>query len=347
MIRITVAGILAVVVSACAAESVNEAATGPLEEDAPIEVIREVAVAYEDDDEDILFHPTDVALAGDTLVVVDNGNDRLVFLDGELSVLGTVGREGAGPGEFASPVSVQVTPAEIIVAEINNGRFTVLDRSGAFVRTFGDIVPASSFAIDSKGAVYQAARSVTHHALKVTPEGESLFAARRDTAVGPEATAILKTARESWLAITTGDTLHVFNDTDGTLSKYSPEGTRLVTRELPAGILDTLKANRMKLVGALSRYGVTEWAGSLIKEFATTEANELLIGVAAGNTVALAVDPVTYRVRRIAVPEMTGSWVPLRDASGMAMRGDRLYVVSSNQLYMYELDRGGEGREGR
>ena len=333
---------IALICSACGVESGTLDESGPIPEGPTIRIVRELAVAYHEDAEDFLFHPTDLVLAGDTLIVVDNGNDRLVFLDTALNVLGSVGREGEGPGEFASPVSVRVTPQEIIVAEINNGRFTVLDRTGRFVRTFGEIVPGTAFAIDSKGAVYQAARSLTHHALKVTGESESLFAARRDTATGEEALAIMKTTRESWLAITAGDTLHVFNDTDGTLSKYTPEGVRLTTRELPIAYRDSLVQQRLKLVRALSRYGVTEFSGTLIGDFATTEDNRILLKGSSGNTMGLLIDPVTYRARRLVVDQMTGDWVPLRDATGVAIGGNRLYAVSMDQLYVYELDWGEE-----
>lgn len=342
VIRIASAVATCLMLEACVTERTDAPDDGPIREQSPIRVLREMAVAFNDSSDEFLFHPTDLALAGDTLIVVDNGNDRIVFVDTALAFLGFVGREGEGPGEFASPVSVQVTPREIVIAEINNGRFTVLDRSGAFVRTFGHTIPASSFAIDSKGVVYQSGRSVTHHALKISSDGEMLHAVRRDTATGEEAAAILKTTRESWLAISGADTLHVFNDTDGTLSKYAPDGTRVVTRELPATYLDSLKAKRLRLVTALSRYGVTEYSGSLIGDFSTTDENQLLIKGWIGNTIGLVIDPVTYIARRIVVDAMTGEWVPLRDATGIAMRGNRLYAVSMDQLYVYELDLGEE-----
>jgi hypothetical protein len=303
-------------------------------------VVREVAVAFHDDGGEFLFHPTDLVLVGDSLIVVDNGNDRLVILDTALNLLASIGREGKGPGEFASPVSVRATPTEIVVAEINNGRFTVLDRSGEFVRTFGDIVPSTAFAIDSKGAVYHATRSLTHHALKVTATDQSLFAPRRDTAVGDEAMAILKTFRESWLAVTAGDTVHVFNDTDGTISKYTPQGQRITTRELPLSFINGLKERRLELVNALSRYGVTEFSGTLIGGFVTTDDNMILVRSSTGTTMAMLIDPVTYVARPLVIERMTGEWEPLRVATGAAIRGNRLYAVGMDQLHVYELDFG-------
>lgn len=314
--------------------------TGPLEVGDPIRVVREAGVAFQDDGEEFLFHPSDLALAGDSLIVVDNGNDRIVILDTALAVLATIGREGEGPGEFASPISVRVTPSEIFVAEINNGRFTVLDRRGQFVRTFGDMVPSTAFAIDSRGAIYHATRSLTHHAIKVSADGEHLFAPRRDTAVGEEAMAIMKTTRESWLAVTAGDTVHVFNDTDGTISKYSPDGERITTRPLPGFYIDSLKARRLRLVKALSRYGVTEFSGTLIGGFTTTPDNQILVVGSAGTTIGLLIDPIRYVARPIVVDRMTGEWEPLRVAQGVAILGNRLYAAAMDQLYAYELDFG-------
>ncbi|MGH7502757.1 MAG: hypothetical protein ACREL7_13500 [Longimicrobiales bacterium] len=340
MRRVVGTGLLSLGMLGCGVDASNDEGSGPLREDGPIRIVREIAVAYEAEGEDFLYRPTDVVLSGDTIVVVDNGNDRLVLLDLELNVLGSIGRTGAGPGEFAAPVSVRVTPSEIIVAEIDNGRFSVFDRTGAFVRTIGDMALATEFALDSRGAMYRPAPSMTHHAYRVTEEGETLFAPRRDTVEeGPEWDAIMMGARESRVAVTAGDTMHVFNDTDGTLSKYAPDGTRLVTRELPGNLLDSLKAGRAALVNSLSRLGVNEYAATLIHSFATTERNEIIIALNAGNTVGLVVDPVTYRARRLTVPEMNANWAPLKTARAMALRDDRLYIVSESQLYLYEVDR--------
>jgi hypothetical protein len=73
---------LAVLLAASGCSSDSEPpSSGPLEEGPPIKVVREVAVAFHDDGGEFLFHPTDLVLVGDSLIVVDNGNDRLVILD--------------------------------------------------------------------------------------------------------------------------------------------------------------------------------------------------------------------------------------------------------------------------
>ena len=314
---------------------------GPMPEDSPIPVRALLSEAFaERESTDFLFRPNDIVLAGDTAVVLDTGNDRLLFLDTSLHVIQTVGRTGAGPGEFAAPNVARVARDEIFVSEINNGRFTVLDRGGNFRRTFGQAILALSFAVGSDGTVYRPARSTTDHIWRINDESEALFAPRRDTATGDEATAILRAKREPWVALTPGDTIHVFDDTNGTISKYDSRGRYLGRRALPKALLDSLNDKRRSFAKALQGFGVNEFGVPLIKSFAVTAEGEILIVLATGTTVAAVVDPQTYRIRRITVPSPDGPWTLLRNARSMALRGDRLWVLSGDQLLLYGVDRG-------
>lgn len=79
--------------------------------------------------------------ASGRVVVADTGNDRLLLLRnvaGKLALERTVGRRGAGPGEFAAPSGVALdSRGRIYVADTGNHRVQVLDPLGKPLSSFG------------------------------------------------------------------------------------------------------------------------------------------------------------------------------------------------------------------
>lgn len=79
----------------------------------------------------------DVCLVGkDTLAIVDSKTPSvfLVTLDGE--VLGTVGREGLGPGEYVEPRAVTYAERALFVTDPRLSRITQFDLAGDLVGTY-------------------------------------------------------------------------------------------------------------------------------------------------------------------------------------------------------------------
>ena len=75
-------------------------------------------------------------LRNGTLVVLDAKDQQVHFLDARGRPLRTVGRKGAGPGEFTNANGLVVTPAdEVVVNDPGTSRFTVLSSSGDLRRT--------------------------------------------------------------------------------------------------------------------------------------------------------------------------------------------------------------------
>jgi DNA-binding beta-propeller fold protein YncE len=70
--------------------------------------------------------------------VAETPRHRLVVLDALLRWLGTLGREGAEPGEFQEPQGVGVTPGgQLIVSDTGNDRLQVLDQRGQALQVIG------------------------------------------------------------------------------------------------------------------------------------------------------------------------------------------------------------------
>jgi len=87
-----------------------------------------------------------VALLADgrTACVIDSYEVQVRCVDGEGAVVGVFGREGEGPGEFASPAFLARGEAGTVgVADLQLGRFTVFEPSGAYVSQVA--MPSAAF----------------------------------------------------------------------------------------------------------------------------------------------------------------------------------------------------------
>ena len=71
--------------------------------------------------------------------VCDRNNHRIQIFDLELNFVQSIGSRGEGRGELKAPHDVKFdTAGNMYVAECGNGRVQVMDRSGQFIREFGE-----------------------------------------------------------------------------------------------------------------------------------------------------------------------------------------------------------------
>jgi hypothetical protein len=75
-------------------------------------------------------------LSDDRIVVANEGTYELTFFASDGTALGSVGREGAGPGEFGSMDHLDAIAGDsLVVHDLGNMRLMVFGPFGAFVRT--------------------------------------------------------------------------------------------------------------------------------------------------------------------------------------------------------------------
>jgi hypothetical protein len=87
-------------------------------------------------DSDVLGSIVDVAVdATERIYVLDGSEKSILIFDDAGRRVRTVGREGAGPGEFRDPGALRWTPdGELLVLDFQNARYTAFDTSGTYVR---------------------------------------------------------------------------------------------------------------------------------------------------------------------------------------------------------------------
>lgn len=283
-----------------------------------------------------LFYPTDLLVLGDSIYIVDNGNDRVVVLDTHLRYLGTIGREGAGPGEFRAPTAIRPSPAGVIVVDMGNSRFTEFDRSGDVIRTFEAPSGLLQFGVSGTGALYVQSKTRKYHYVRI--DGDEV----RELGVwphAPEGEGAPLLPETQTVEVTAGDTVHVFDEKDALLYKYSPEGRLIMRRRLPPSLHDSIVADTEKLISGLRRAGyrvVDSWFSG---DFARTSADELLLIVASGETVGLVIDPRTYAARRLLAPVERGSPRPFK-SSAVALVDSVLYMLRDESIFAYRVRSG-------
>lgn len=89
-------------------------------------------------EDDYLYNPSDidVDLSRSLIYVADSGNDRVLVFDYEGKLQKIIGRQGQGPGEFSSPTGLDILEeGTLAVADINNNRIQLFDKSWEFVRS--------------------------------------------------------------------------------------------------------------------------------------------------------------------------------------------------------------------
>ena len=122
VVRIFSAAALLAFAGACGqGDAVGEAIFTP-------EVVSTAAVPQSENDQ--------VALLADerTACAIDSYESQIHCVDGEGAVVGVFGRKGEGPGEFGSPAYLaHGEEGTVGVADLELGRFTVFEPSGAYV----------------------------------------------------------------------------------------------------------------------------------------------------------------------------------------------------------------------
>ena len=130
--------------------------------------------------------PQSLCASGETLYVVDRGNNRILELNRRQGKFGLVRIidhvDGADPGTFSSPNDIAVdADGNLYVADTNNHRVVVMDRKLSHIKSFtkptdstfdqnNDFLP-SKVVVDSAGRVFVNATNVNKGLVKFEADG--------------------------------------------------------------------------------------------------------------------------------------------------------------------------------
>jgi hypothetical protein len=103
----------------------------------------------------VLFRPVCITEFAEKIVVIDQGNNRLVFFDPDLKSGMPVGRKGRGPGEFDFPTWAVGKNGRLYVSDLGNRRIQILNDQGECERIVEvPLHDSRNFAVNSTGLIF-------------------------------------------------------------------------------------------------------------------------------------------------------------------------------------------------
>lgn len=296
--------------------------------------------AEEDAGHYTLYRPTDLRVHGDTVVLLDTGNDRVITFDPELRPIAEFGRSGAGPGEFQVPFYAQVWNDQYVIGELSTQRISFFTLEGEFIRSVRLPGSLGSFALGDDGTIYLASPEPNHYLLTISPDGAIRpFARRPDGIYTPEDMDDLgrpRSAGRELVAVTDG-AIHVVENHLGLLLQYDTLGELRHWRELPREIIESLRNQRDEIVGGLAKQGIRVVSAALLKGLTVNPDGSLFLLFGADDVAGAVLDPVDYTARLIRMPQYPIYERLVLRASAAVIQGDTLYAIADHGLHAFRL----------
>ncbi len=292
-----------------------------------------------------VFRAADLVLVPDGILVGDTGNDRLVLFDPTLRPLRTIGRSGEGPGELRQPFRVRANATHLVVNELGNPRFSFFRLDGTFSHTVPRNAMYGWFAVAADATLFMGAPDGDRYLLRTGPDGDTVSIAQIPIGVAAFASSATRLTRwrEDLVAITVGDTLHVFDNEVGVLVKYDRDGTARLARALPDGLRRSVIDHRRSAIESLESRGQRVLSAPLASHLSVTASGELYLHISDGRSIGLLIEPRGYRARRVVARDTTAEWRALRETTAAVMRDSTLFAIGRHGLAAYSLPVGGWG----
>ncbi|MDH3495841.1 MAG: hypothetical protein OER21_03700 [Gemmatimonadota bacterium] len=245
----------------------------------------------------------DLVFDGDRMLVLENGNDRIVRLDEQFRPEAYFGREGAGPGELRGAMSLAVWQDLYAVSEGTNARVSIFRSDGAFVRSLAVPHGFTEVQWGPDGSLFVCSYDDRNYFLRGDTAGPWRPFAERPWDLYPEE------FRAMFRPIIHGDVqfvvagtgaVHVYDEMLGSLVEYSPTGQRVAVRRLPQRILDGLIEQDALVLGDFG--GDTRRARPGITDLSVTDDGRLFLLFPNVGAIGLLVDPRTNRAQAIKWP---------------------------------------------
>ena len=104
-----------------------------------LEFVQQIGSLDETDENLMMYFIWDVERDEDgNIYILDSGNVRIQKFDRDGNYLTTIGKEGDGPGEFRSALTININKdGNIIAGDLNGNKIIIFDENGAEIRRIG------------------------------------------------------------------------------------------------------------------------------------------------------------------------------------------------------------------
>ena len=186
--------------------------------------------------------PIHVRSTDSLMFIADRGNDRVAVIDARGHIQRWIGAQGRGPGEILGIAHLAIRSGELFVAEALNGRVSQFTLEGSFIRAY--LSPFAAGAIGAtNSAVFAAARSQTHYAMRLENSAEPRRMFRRTRLQR-------QNLNERWRMLPGHDLIAA----DSSQLWILDQGTALLCAYVPPRQTGTCRALPHTLVERLGRY---------------------------------------------------------------------------------------------
>jgi hypothetical protein len=270
--------------------------------------------------------------------VLDSGNNRLVRFDSTLSGATVHAREGEGPGEIRFAIDMTVDRGRLVVGEAGNGRVSVFDAAGRFERTVR-VPGVPKLVTASGGSIFTApgaSGDYTDH-VDGRPHASVPEAVRRIVRDNPRD----HPPADAYPAAGPDGPVHVVDASVLAVASFDGRGRLLDLRLLP----DPFRARLLER----RRVELEAWgarAGSFLSVPATKRASiddrgRLLVPFSLPGHWGLLIDPRSWTARPLSLPDGEPARGILWSASDAHLVDGRLYVLSQDRLYQFDVSEWG------
>jgi hypothetical protein len=324
-------------VAGCAPEATPMLPMSLGEPAGPVTLIREAKGSGEGGHD--LFLPTRPTPLNGNVWVLEPANDRLVRFDSTLSHARTFAREGEGPGEIQFAEDLVIDRDRLIVAETGNARLSIFDTTGAFRAT----LPTAStprFAAATPDQLLTTLHSASDYAYAVGEHGRLTTHAAIPDAVRrlAESDPTFFLPAGPYIASSQAGDLFVLDQSVLTISRYDATGTLITTRVLAEPFRSQLLERRVRQRKAWGRRAAAFIDSPAAKRIHLDREGRLLVLFSLPDAWGLLIDTESWTARPLVPPENRRLHDILWSASDATLDGDRLYIVSSSQLYQFAVE---------
>lgn len=323
-------------IAACGGTAADGAIDLVLEDAALVARESVLAVPISSEDDEFGFaRAADLVFDGDRMLVLENGNDRIVRFDETLRPEAYFGREGAGPGELRGTTALAVWQDLYAVSEGTNGRISIFRSDGKFVRAVPVPHGFTEVQWGPDGRLLVSSYDARNYLLAGDTAGPWRPFAERPWDLYPEQLqAGFRPIVYGYVkfAAARDGTVHVYDNVLGSLVEFAPSGERLAVRRLPRRIRDGLAKHRALVLGDFGGDG--RGARPEITDLSITDDGRLFLLFPNVGAIGLLVDLQTNRARAI-------EWPPDADQryGGFAgvIRNSLFFRHSSDDVRIFKL----------